>query len=165
MKDQIVIMMVLAAFGAVAAHSQSGGVYQIESSVVAGGGGTSSGNDYELTGTIGQNSAGILSTGGSYRLFGGFWHPEFAPTAAHISVSGKVLTNDGRPISMAWVMLVNADGSTRRVISNGFGYFRFDSVEAGQVYLLSASHKQFLFVTRAVQIDDEMTGLELVALP
>lgn len=165
MKKQIAAILILAAFSAAAAHSQSNGEYQIESSVIAGGGGTSSGNEYQLTGTIGQTAAGTISSGGTYRVFGGFWHPEFAPTAAHISLSGKVLTNNGRPIAQAWVTLTDANGATRRVISNGFGYFRFDSVEVGQVYLFSATHRQHLFVTRAVLVNDEMTGLDLTALP
>ena len=37
-----------------------------------GGGGTSSGGSYNLSGTIGQPDAGVM-TGGSYRLEGGFW--------------------------------------------------------------------------------------------
>ena len=36
------------------------------------GGGTSSGGNYSLSGTIGQPDAGPLS-GGNYRLEGGFW--------------------------------------------------------------------------------------------
>ncbi len=156
--------MLTAAFG-MTVYAQSGGVYQIEKSVIAGGGETSVGGQYSLTGTIGQAAAGTISSGGTYRVFGGFWHPEFAPTAAHISLSGKVLTNDGRPIAQAWVTLVDANGATRRVTSNGFGYFRFDSVEVGQVYLFTATHRQYLFVTRAVLVNDEMTGLDLTALP
>jgi hypothetical protein len=39
---------------------------------VDGGGGTSSGDGYTLSGTIGQPDAGILS-GGNYILSGGFW--------------------------------------------------------------------------------------------
>ena len=40
-----------------------------------GGGGTSTGGSYTLSGTIGQPDAGIL-TGGSYTLTGGFWGQE-----------------------------------------------------------------------------------------
>src|SRR5439155_18754586 len=38
-----------------------------------GGGGTSSGGNYTLAGTIGQPAAGTLE-GGSYQLVGGFWN-------------------------------------------------------------------------------------------
>jgi hypothetical protein len=47
--------------------------YSIESYVVAGGGGTSSGGQYTLSGTVGQPSAGAVLSGGAYQLQGGFW--------------------------------------------------------------------------------------------
>ncbi len=40
---------------------------------VAGGGGTSTGGTYAVSGTIGQPDAGGPMTGGSYSLTGGFW--------------------------------------------------------------------------------------------
>jgi len=40
---------------------------------VAGGGGTSSGGQYIVSGTIGQPDAGDPMTGGSFSLNGGFW--------------------------------------------------------------------------------------------
>lgn len=46
--------------------------YSIDWHKVAGGGGTSSGGQYSLTGTIGQPDA-ANSAGGSYELLGGFW--------------------------------------------------------------------------------------------
>jgi hypothetical protein len=40
---------------------------------VDGGGGTSSGGDYALTGTAGQAEVGAWMQGGAYELAGGFW--------------------------------------------------------------------------------------------
>lgn len=40
---------------------------------VAGGGGTSTGGTYQISGTIGQHDAGGSLTGGNYALTGGFW--------------------------------------------------------------------------------------------
>ena len=40
---------------------------------VAGGGGTSTGGVYSVSGTIGQHDAGGPMTGGNYSLTGGFW--------------------------------------------------------------------------------------------
>ena len=51
--------------------------YEITWFAIAGGGGTSSGGSYTLSGTIGQSAAGQL-TGGSYVLEGGFWAGAFA---------------------------------------------------------------------------------------
>jgi len=56
------------------AAAQSGGVYTLESKVIAGGGATfSTGGVYSLGATIGQHDASGPMTGGSYSLTGGFW--------------------------------------------------------------------------------------------
>ncbi len=47
--------------------------YALDWHVVAGGGGTSSGGDYTLSGTVGQAEAGTTLSGGIYTLQGGFW--------------------------------------------------------------------------------------------
>src|ERR1017187_9407108 len=52
------------------AHAQS---YSIDWYKIAGGGGTSTGATYQVTGTIGQPDAGGAMTGGNYSLTGGFW--------------------------------------------------------------------------------------------
>ena len=46
--------------------------YSIPWWTVDGGGGTSTGGGYTLSGTIGQPDAGVM-TGGGYSLTGGFW--------------------------------------------------------------------------------------------
>jgi hypothetical protein len=47
--------------------------YSINWFKVAGGGGTSAGGAYQVSGTIGQHDAGGPMTGGNYSLIGGFW--------------------------------------------------------------------------------------------
>jgi hypothetical protein len=47
--------------------------YSIDWHKIAGGGGTSSGGQYSLSGTIGQPDASAAMTGGNYSLTGGFW--------------------------------------------------------------------------------------------
>jgi hypothetical protein len=54
------------------AEAQSSGRYVLEWSTIGGGGGTSSGGQYIVTGTIGQAEAG-RSAGGGYEVLGGFW--------------------------------------------------------------------------------------------
>jgi len=46
--------------------------YSVDWYKVAGGGGTSTGGVYSVSGTLGQPDAGVLS-GGNYSLAGGFW--------------------------------------------------------------------------------------------
>jgi hypothetical protein len=47
--------------------------YSIDWYKVAGGGGTSTGGQYSLSGTIGQPDASGTMSGGNYALTGGFW--------------------------------------------------------------------------------------------
>jgi hypothetical protein len=47
--------------------------YSLEWFTVDGGGGTSTGGGYSLSGTIGQPDAGGAMTGGNFTLTGGFW--------------------------------------------------------------------------------------------
>ncbi|MGB8370722.1 MAG: hypothetical protein WCF71_15665 [Verrucomicrobiia bacterium] len=53
-----------------ALHAQS---YSINWFKIAGGGGTSAGGAYQVSGTIGQHDAGGPMTNGQYSLTGGFW--------------------------------------------------------------------------------------------
>ena len=55
---------------AVSAFAQS---YSIDWSKIAGGGGTSTGGQYAVNGTIGQHDAGGPMTGDNYSLTDGFW--------------------------------------------------------------------------------------------
>jgi hypothetical protein len=47
--------------------------YNIDWYKVSGGGGTSTGGTYTVSGTIGQPDASAAMTGGSYSMTGGFW--------------------------------------------------------------------------------------------
>jgi hypothetical protein len=64
---------------------------------ISGGGGTSTGATYQVTGTIGQPDAGSAMSGGNYSLTGGFWslisvvQMPGAPML-HISHSGNTVT-------------------------------------------------------------------------
>lgn len=58
---------------ALSIYSVSAQSYGINWYKIAGGGGTSSGGQYSLSGTIGQPDASSAMTGGNYSLTGGFW--------------------------------------------------------------------------------------------
>ncbi len=64
------IMLLLVGLMPVAGFSQN---YTIDWYKIAGGGGTSTGGTYQVSGTIGQPDASMAMTGGSYSLTGGFW--------------------------------------------------------------------------------------------
>lgn len=63
------LVLTLSAWAA-AAEAQS---YSIDWFTIDGGGGTSSGGVYSVSGTIGQPDAGVTMIGGNYSVDGGFW--------------------------------------------------------------------------------------------
>ncbi len=58
---------------ALAAAAHAGGEFTLDWMTIDGGGGTSVGGNFELSGTIGQPDAGGPMTGGNFTLVGGFW--------------------------------------------------------------------------------------------
>jgi hypothetical protein len=71
MKKYLPMLLVLAGLWLpLAAFSQS---YSIDWYKIAGGGGTSAGGQYSLSGTIGQPDASGAMGGGGYSVTGGFW--------------------------------------------------------------------------------------------
>ena len=61
------------ALGLFALNGASAQTYSIDWYKIAGGGGTSTGAQYVVSGTIGQHDAGGPMTGGNYSITGGFW--------------------------------------------------------------------------------------------
>jgi len=163
----ISIPIVFILFIAVPVFSQTGGSYEITQSVISNGGGTSGGGTFSLTGTIAQPLAGTNSTAGQYGVRGGFWQSSFAPTAASVAVSGRVLQPGGKGVFKAEVTLIHANGSTRRATTNFYGYFRFDDVETGQTCIINVRHKRFQFgnETQVVFVAEEITDIVFNALP
>ena len=75
----------------IGALSQS---YSIDWYKIAGGGGTSTGGVYAVSGTIGQHDAGGPMTGGNYSLTGGFWSLYAVQTPGAPVLSIKLTTTN-----------------------------------------------------------------------
>lgn len=88
-----------------------------------------------------------------------------APTAASVSVAGRVLTPDGRGLTNALVTLTDQNGNTRTVISSGFGYYRFENVQVGQLYIFTVQSKRYTLEPQTNFIISEMNDLNFTAAP
>jgi len=67
---------------------------------IAGGGGTSAGGNFQLSGTIGQHDAGGPMTGGGFSLTGGFWS-----IIAAVQQPGSpvlTITHSGNSVIVSW---------------------------------------------------------------
>jgi hypothetical protein len=86
-------------------------------------------------------------------------------TAAMVSVAGRVVTPDGRAIRGVRVTLDDGTGHPMSMITNAFGYYRFDEVQSGGTYLLNATSRVYTFTPRVVTVNDSLTDVDLTALP
>jgi hypothetical protein len=74
--------------------------YSINWYKVAGGGGTSSGGNYSISGTIGQPDASGAMTGGGYSLTGGFW--SLIAVVQSTALPNLTITHSGSTVIISW---------------------------------------------------------------
>lgn len=144
-----------------AALAQSGGGFSIEQSVIASGGGSSSNSSFAIDGTAGQTTVDSPMAGDLFAVRPGFWGQLFAPTAASVSVSGRVMVTPGQGLNGARVICMDAEGNRRVSLTGSFGYFSFSQVLVGEAYLLTIESKRYTFASRTLVVLDEVSDLEL----
>jgi len=81
-----------------------------------------------------------------------------------ITVSGRVLTPDGRGINGATVIMFDSDNVQHRVRTNSFGNYRVDAVLTGQTYLLTASARRYAFENQSIQPAADLTNIDFVGI-
>jgi hypothetical protein len=83
-----------------------------------------------------------------------------SPTAAAVSVSGRVATSSGNGIGNATVTIARPDGLPRTARTSPFGYYRFDNVTSGQSYMVNVSAKRYRFSPRFITVGDDLTDVD-----
>ena len=152
---------VMVAAGIVSA--QSGGGFEITEAAVAGGGSAMSAGTTEVVGTVGQPAAGSTTGAFQFSITSGLWNfTSLAPTAAPVSISGRVITPNGDGLTNAVVYLLMQDGTILVARSSSFGYYRFDGIEAGQSVIVSVQSKRYNYSPRLVLVVDEITGVDFI---
>jgi hypothetical protein len=84
-------------------------------------------------------------------------------TAAQVSLAGRVFDRRGRGIAKATISLVSPDGTTRTVLTNSFGYYRFENANAGATYSITATSRRYTFAPMVVGPVDDLDGLDFVS--
>jgi len=87
-------------------------------------------------------------------------------TAASANIGGRVLDDAGRGISRARLILTDLNGNTRSAMTNPFGFYRFDAVEVGETYIISAAHKSYQFAnpTQTVFVSENLSDIDFTAI-
>lgn len=89
-----------------------------------------------------------------------------APTAAAVSISGRVTKSSGRGIALTRVAMTDQSGNVRYALTNPFGYFHFKDVATGETYVFTAKDKRYNFgAAQTLNISDELTNLSFIAEP
>ncbi len=107
-----------------------------------------------------------VTTGGpganNHTLDGGF---ATRPTAAHISIEGRVHTRSGSSIRNAIVRLTTNDGTVRTARTGTFGFYRIDGIEAGDTAILDVSARGYTFDigSYVVSITDNVIEANFIA--
>lgn len=112
--------------------------------------------------TVVDTGTGICSyvDRGAYEYFG------FMPTAAEVSVSGRVLTSDGVGIANVIITVWGGDLAfpvSVRTVS--FGNFRVDGLRAGHNYIFTVTSRRYIFdePVRSIFVSDDLSDVYFVA--
>ena len=95
-----------------------------------------------------------------------FRNIQLAPSAAPASVNGRVLTLSGRGISKAFVTIFNTTtGESFTSMTNNFGYYRFNDLPVSDFYIMTVSHKRYLFLdaSRSFTLEDDMFDVDFIS--
>lgn len=88
-----------------------------------------------------------------------------APTAASVTVGGRVLIAAGGGIRNALVTLTDASGNTCTARTGNRGSYRFENIAAGATYIISVKAKRFTFSqpTQIQTVNEDITEINFVA--
>jgi hypothetical protein len=87
-------------------------------------------------------------------------------TAATSGIRGRAVLSSGRGISRAQIRLTNASTNQTAIgYTNQLGYFNFQDLTVGDVYILTIDHKKYTFEvpTQTFQLQDDLSGVEFRA--
>jgi uncharacterized repeat protein (TIGR01451 family) len=86
------------------------------------------------------------------------------PTAAEVTVAGRVFAPDGAGVRNAVVMLTDTNGGIRYARTSAFGYYRLENVQSGETYIATVSSKRLSFQPRLVTVRDSIADLHFMAV-
>ncbi len=88
-----------------------------------------------------------------------------APTAANVSVGGRVTLSDGRGLANARVILTEANGTMHLALTGRRGFYNFSEIPDGQSVMVSVRSRRFTFSqpVRVISLTDNIADLDFVA--
>lgn len=110
-------------------------------------------------------AAGKTWNGTDYDFAVARYQNELIPSAANVSVSGRVLSANGNGIRNVIVTLSSPNGSVTTARTSSFGYFRFDEIAVGETYVISVNSKRYTFdpSSQILSVNEELLDVDFVA--
>jgi hypothetical protein len=93
---------------------------------------------------------------------------QLSPSAAPATISGRTVDSFGFGISGSRITVMNAaTGETFLATTNPFGYYTIDRTEVGNFYIMTVSHKRYVFAdnTRSFTLNENLAGVDFIANP
>ncbi len=94
---------------------------------------------------------------------GAYEFSSLRPTAAGVTVSGRVLDAKGNGIMRARVSMTDSEGNVRTATTNSFGYYSFETVAVGETYIFQVSAKSYQFSPQVVTVKDSLADFDFIA--
>ncbi|HEX8734050.1 MAG TPA: Calx-beta domain-containing protein [Pyrinomonadaceae bacterium] len=132
------------------------------------------GTNATLNGTFTGNPNGVWSlylrddtvNGNVGSLSGGFGLEFIAPTVASVTLSGRVTRPNGQGLGGVKVSLGGSGlGERKYAITSSFGYYTFENVTAGDVYVISVLSKRYTFnpPNRIITVQEDLGDINFVS--
>lgn len=102
-----------------------------------------------------EESAQLVPDQGGLYIFAS----DLAPTAAGVSISGQVRTENGAGLRNATVTIRLQNGEMRTMKTGSFGYYKFDDIDAGQTIIISVTSKIYLFDPQVINTNQNLTDI------
>lgn len=87
------------------------------------------------------------------------------PLAANGSISGRVLTSEGRGIPKALVYLTDSNGTSRSVTTNSFGYYQLSEIPSGESYVVRVKSRDYTFTPQVIFVNNDLANINFTAEP
>jgi hypothetical protein len=82
-------------------------------------------------------------------------------TAGEVTVSGRVLSPEGRGVGNALVTLTDQSNNVRSTITSARGFYQFTDVEPGRSYVVGVTSRKYIFSRQVIDLTDNIAGLDL----
>lgn len=88
-----------------------------------------------------------------------------SPTAGEVSISGRILTSEGTPISAAVIRVTDDEGITKTARTGTFGFYSIDGLRAGRSYIIMAAHPRYQFFPASIvrSVNDNITDVDFIS--